>query len=49
MATTKGYAMTNDEGAVRQLYLSETTRDMISEQITVEQWLAIRKEAGLSA
>jgi hypothetical protein len=39
--------MTNDEGTVRQLYLSETTRDMISEQITVEQWLAIRKEAGL--
>jgi hypothetical protein len=39
--------MTSEEGHVPQLDSSESTRDVTSAQITVEQWLEIRKEAGL--
>src|SRR5438477_8286737 len=39
--------MTNEEGTVGKLNSSETMRDMTAEQTAMEQWLAIRKEAGL--
>ena len=39
--------MTSEEGRLPQLDSSESTRDVTSAQITVEQWLEIRKEAGL--
>jgi hypothetical protein len=47
MQPRKDTAMTNDEDTVRRLDPSETSSGMISEQITDEQWLAIRREAGL--
>ena len=39
--------MTNEKGTVGKLNSSETMRDMTAEQTAIEQWLAIRKEAGL--
>jgi hypothetical protein len=40
--------MANDERTIGKLDMSETTRDMMFGQITVERWLEIRKEAGLN-